>query len=184
MAELLRHPESMKKVKEELKTVLGTKPAMEESDIGELPYLQAVVKETLRLHPVVSVTIYRALATTQVQGYTIPKGTNIMLNIWAIHHKADVWADPGKFMPERFVGNDINFWGKDFDLIPFGAGRRICLGLPLAYRMVHLMLGSLLYHFDWVLPAEVQENGIDMTEKFGIVVSMATPLKAIAMMCN
>ncbi|TVU29992.1 hypothetical protein EJB05_21592, partial [Eragrostis curvula] len=130
MAELLRHPESMKKVKEELKTVISTKTVMEESDINKLPYLQAV------------------------------------------------------FMPERFIANDISFWSKDFELIPFGAGRRMCLGLPLAHRMVHLMLGSLLHNFNWTLPPDIEENGIDMTEIFGAVVSMATPLKAIAYKCG
>ncbi|TVU04440.1 hypothetical protein EJB05_49982, partial [Eragrostis curvula] len=135
-------------VKEELKTVTGTKTAVEESDISKLPYLQAVVKETLRLHPAVSFSFYRAMATTQVQGYTIPKGSNIMLNIWAIHRKPDIWTDPDEFMPERFIGKDISFWGKDFELIPFGAGRRICLGLPLAHRMVHerICLGLPLAH--------------------------------------
>ncbi|KAG2651078.1 hypothetical protein PVAP13_1NG159800 [Panicum virgatum] len=180
MAELLRCPEAMEKVREELRTVLGTRTEMEESDIAQLPYLQAVVKETLRLHPPISLSFYRAMAAVQVGGYTIPKGTNVILNIWAIHRKADTWAEPDKFMPERFIGSDTSFWGKHMELIPFGAGRRICLGLPLAHRMVHLMLGSLLHHFDWTLPTEVKENGVDTTEKFGLVVSMATPLKAIA----
>ncbi|TVU30004.1 hypothetical protein EJB05_21604, partial [Eragrostis curvula] len=180
MAELLRHPEWMNKVKEELRTVIGTKAVMEEADISKLPHLQAVVKETLRLHPVVSLGYYQAMATTQVQGYTIPKGSTILVNYWAIHRKGDVWIHPDKFMPERFFDKDISFWGKDFELIPFSAGRRMCVGLPLAHRMVHLMLGSLLCNFNWTLPQEVEENGVDMTEKFGAVVSMATPLKAIA----
>ncbi|TVU29988.1 hypothetical protein EJB05_21588 [Eragrostis curvula] len=184
MAELLRHPESMKKVKEELKTVIGTKTVMEESDISKLPYLQAVVKETLRLHPVVALGFYQAMATTQVHGCIIPEGSTILVNFWAIHRQGDIWTCPDKFMPERFIANDISFWGKDFELIPFGAGRRMCLGLPLAHRMVHLMLGSLLCNFNWTLPPEIEENGIDMTEKFGSVVSMATPLKAIAYKCG
>ena len=75
----------MEKVREELRTVLGTRTEMEESDIAQLPYLQAVVKETLRLHPPVSLSFYRAMAAVQVGGYTIPKGTNVILNIWAIH---------------------------------------------------------------------------------------------------
>ncbi|TVU30003.1 hypothetical protein EJB05_21603 [Eragrostis curvula] len=180
MAELLRHPEWMSKVREELRTVIGTKRVMEESDIGKLPYLQAVVKETLRLHTVVALGFYQAMATTQVQGYTIPKGSTILVNFWAIHRQGDIWTHPDKFMPERFIAKDISFWGNDFELIPFGAGRRICLGLPLAHRMVHLMLGSLISNFSWTLPPEIEENGIDMTDKFGTMVSMATPLKALA----
>ncbi|KAL6634637.1 hypothetical protein ACP70R_027308 [Stipagrostis hirtigluma subsp. patula] len=144
MAELLRYPETMKKVKEELARVIGAKTQVEESDIGQLPYLQAVVKETLRLHPAVSLAFQRAMAAVQVQGYTIPKGTNIILNLWAINRNPETWVEPDRFMPERFIDSDISFW---------------------AYRMV-------------------KENGIDMTEKFGAVVSMETPLKAIAKECE
>ncbi|CAN6232658.1 unnamed protein product [Urochloa humidicola] len=182
MAELLNCPRSMKTVVEELKLVVGTKSKreVEESDITQLPYLQAVIKETLRLHPTVPLAFQRAMATVEIQGYIIPKRTNIIINIWAINRKSDRWTEPEKFLPERFIGQDISLWGKDFELIPFSAGRRMCLGLPLAYRMLHLVLGSLLYHFDWTLPADIKDNGIDMTEKFGAVVYRATPLKAIA----
>jgi cytochrome P450 len=180
MAALLKHPEVMEKVKVELRKVLGNKTQVEESDIAQLPYLQAVVKEVLRLYPPVPTSYYRAEATVQVQGYTIPKGTTIILNIWAVHRNADVWVDPEKFMPERFMDGDSDFSSKDCKLIPFGGGRRICIGLPLAYRTVHLILASLLHQFDWALPEETMEKGVDMTEKFGIVISMATPLKAIA----
>ncbi|XP_062223276.1 geraniol 8-hydroxylase-like [Phragmites australis] len=180
MAALLQNPEVMKKVKGELMGVLGTKTQVEESDIGQLPYLQAVVKEVLRFYPTIATSFYRAESTVQVQGYTIPEGTTIILNIWAVHRNADVWTDPDKFMPERFIERDCDFSGKDYKLIPFGGGRRICLGLPLAYRTVHLILASLLHQFDWIVPEDAKENGIDMTEKFGLVVTMATPLKAIA----
>ncbi|RLM98676.1 hypothetical protein C2845_PM06G25490 [Panicum miliaceum] len=98
---------------------------MEEAGIAHLPYLQAMVKETLRLHPPVSLSFYQAMATVQVRrGYTIPKGTNLILNMWAIQREADTWAEPDRFMPERFIGNGISFWGKHIELIPFGAGRR------------------------------------------------------------
>ncbi|TVU25750.1 hypothetical protein EJB05_28257, partial [Eragrostis curvula] len=180
MAELLQSPEVMKKVKRELRKVLGTKMQIEESDIGRLPYLQAVVKEVLRLHPPIAMTFYRAEATVQVQGYTIPEGTTIIMNIWAVHRNTDIWNDPDKFKPERFINSESDFSGKNCMLIPFGGGRRICPGLPLAQRAVHLVLASLLHQYNWVLPEEATENGIDMTEKYGIVVSMAHPLKAIA----
>ncbi|WVZ74414.1 hypothetical protein U9M48_022597 [Paspalum notatum var. saurae] len=180
MAELLQRPELLKMVREELKAVIGTKKRVDESDISQLPYLRAVVKETLRLHPPVSLAFQRAVAPVQIEGYTIPKGTNIIINIWAINRQSKTWVDPDKFMPERFINKDISFSGKDFEFIPFSAGRRICLGLPLADRMLHLILGSLLNHFDWTLPADAKDNIIDMTEKYGAVVSMATPLKVVA----
>jgi cytochrome P450 len=187
MAELLNCPKSMKMVTEEVRTIVGaneSKRQVEESDISQLPYLEAVIKETLRLHPTVPLTCQRAMATVEIDGYSIPKTTNTIINIWAINRKSDMWTEPDKFIPERFIGKDISFWGKDFELIPFSAGRRMCLGLPLAHRMIHLVLGSLLYHFDWTLPADVKDNGIDMTEKFGVIVSLATPLKAIAKKCH
>ncbi|KAF8686191.1 hypothetical protein HU200_043634 [Digitaria exilis] len=180
MAALLNTPRVMEKVKGELKSVLGHKTQVEESDIAQLPYLQAVVKEVLRLYPSVATSFYRAEATVQVQGYTIPQGTTIILNIWAVHRNPDVWNDPEKFMPERFMHGDTDFSSKDCRLIPFGGGRRICIGFPLAYRTVHLILASLLHRFDWILPEETSKNGVDMTEKYGLVISMANPLKAIA----
>jgi cytochrome P450 len=113
MAELLRGPEAMTKVKEELKRVLGNKTQVEESDIGQLPYLQAVVKEVLRLHPPVAMTFYRAEATVSVLGYQIPEGTTIILNIWAVHRNKDTFVNPDKFEPERFMNTETDFSGKD-----------------------------------------------------------------------
>ncbi|GJN25733.1 hypothetical protein PR202_gb13599 [Eleusine coracana subsp. coracana] len=129
-------------------------------------------------------TFYRAQETIQVQGYTIPQGATIVPNIWAVHRNADVWDDPGKFEPQRFINRESDLSGKDSKLIPFGGGRRSCVGLPLAYRTVHLILASLLHHFEWDLPQDSMENGLDMTEKFGLVISMATPLKAIPNKCG
>ncbi|KAJ1255191.1 hypothetical protein BS78_K280600 [Paspalum vaginatum] len=179
LAELLQAPNSMRKVQEELKTVMGTKQQIDETVISKLPYLQAVVKETLRLHPPVPLPPYEAEATVEVQGYSIPKGTKVLINIWAINRCVDAWVEPNKFMPERFLGSEVNFMGRDFQLIPFGAGRRICLGLPLAYRMVHLMLGSLPHRFRWTLPAEDEKNGVDMRERFGLALSLVVPLRAV-----
>ncbi|KAF8656696.1 hypothetical protein HU200_060564 [Digitaria exilis] len=92
----------------------------------------------------------------------------------------DIWHEPEKFMPERFLESMIDFRGGDFELIPFGAGRRICPGMPLATRMVHLVLASLLNQFKWKLPTEVQRNAVDMEEKFGVTLKKASPLYAIA----
>ncbi|TVU29997.1 hypothetical protein EJB05_21597, partial [Eragrostis curvula] len=110
MVELLQSRKVMKKVKGELREVLGMKMQVEESDIGQLPYLQAVVKEVLRLHSPVAMTFYRAESTVQVQGYTIPEGTTIILNIWAVHRNADIWDEPDKFKPERFINSESDFF--------------------------------------------------------------------------
>lgn len=180
MADLLQNPQSMRRIKEELTSVIGTNAQIEESDIARLPYLQAVVKETLRLRAVAPLVPRRAEATIEVQGYTIPKGTNVILNLWAINRNAGAWNDPDKFIPERFIDNDINFLGRDFELIPFGVGRRICIGLPLGQKLTHLVLGTLLHQFEWTLPEELKETGTDLYEKYGTVLYLATPLKALA----
>jgi cytochrome P450 len=91
-------------------------------------------------------------------------------------------------MPERFLVAEedekaVDFRGRDFELLPFGSGRRMCPGMPLALRMVHLMLASLLHRFEWRLlpPADDDRNGgLDMTERLGLNLSMATPLQAMA----
>ncbi|GJM85193.1 hypothetical protein PR202_ga01621 [Eleusine coracana subsp. coracana] len=153
---------------------------VEDYDIDRLPYLQAVIKETLRLHSVVPMMSYRADATVQVQGYTIPEGSNVLVNVWAIHHNADVWTEPHRFIPERFLHREVDFFGRSFHFLPFGSGRHMCLGLPLANRMLNMMLGSLLHRFDWMLPEDVDRTDVDMKEKFGLVLSIATPIQVIA----
>ncbi|KAL6875694.1 hypothetical protein ACP4OV_013207 [Aristida adscensionis] len=181
MAELLRNPSSMAKARAEIAQVIGSKPEVEESDIAQLKYLQAVVKETFRLHPPAPLLLpHQAETTTQIRGYTVPKGTRVLINVWAIGHDSEVWPEPEKFMPERFLEKEVGFHGRDFELLPFGSGRRMCPGTPLAMRMVHLMLASLLHRFEWRLPMEVEKNGLDMGEGHGLTLAMATPLQAIA----
>jgi cytochrome P450 len=181
MTELLQNPVPMSKVCNELAGIIGSGRNIEESQIGQLPYLQAVIKETFRLHPPAPLLLPRQAETaTKVTGYTIPKDVRVLINIWAMGRDANIWSEPEKFMPERFLAKTVDFKGGDFDLIPFGAGRRICPGMPLAIRMVHLVLGSLLNQFKWKLPADVERNGVDMAEKFGVTLIKAVPLCAIA----
>jgi cytochrome P450 len=181
MVELLNNPVSMAKLCNELVEVIGSRRKIEESDISQLPYLQAVIKETFRLHPPVPLLLPRqAEAATEIMGYMIPKGARILVNVWAMGRDDSIWPEPEKFMPERFLESMVDFRGGDFGLIPFGAGRRICPGMPLATRMVHLVLASLLNQFKWRLPDEVQRNGVDMAEKFGVTLKKASPLCAIA----
>ncbi|BBH07708.1 cytochrome P450, family 76, subfamily C, polypeptide 4, partial [Prunus dulcis] len=81
----------------------------------------------------------------------------------------DVWVDePNSFKPERFIGSKIDYKGQYYELIPFGAGRRMCAGVPLAHRMLHLTLGILLHQFDWSLDGNVTRDTIDWKDKLGI----------------
>eukprot|EP00257_Ricinus_communis_P021114 XP_015580519.2 cytochrome P450 76A1 [Ricinus communis] len=152
MTELFRSPESMRRVKEELNQVIGPEKKVVESDIDQLPYLQAVIKEAMRLHPVVPLLIPRnTKEDTTFMGYFIRKDTQVFVNAWAIGRDPDAWEDPLSFKPERFLGSNIDYKGQNFELLPFGSGRRICVGIPLAHRVLHLALASLLHCFDWEL---------------------------------
>lgn len=181
MSELLQNPLSMSKVCDDLSRVVGSRRNIEESEISQLPYLQAVIKETLRRHPPAPLLLPRqADTTTNIMGYTIPKGARVHVNIWAMGQDENIWPEPEKFMPERFLNKAVDIRGGDFELIPFGSGRRICPGMTLAIRMVHTVLASLLNQYKWTLPDDVQGNGIDMSEKFGVNVTKVVPLRAIA----
>ena len=134
MAELLHNPEKMKKVNEELNQALINKDEqLTELHISKLPFLRAVVKETMRLHPSLPLLLpHKTEAEIELCGrFIISKDTQVLVNVWAIGRDPSVWDDPKQFMPERFLenNNEIDFKGCDFELIPFGAGRRICPGL-------------------------------------------------------
>ncbi|KAL0739773.1 hypothetical protein Bca4012_081286 [Brassica carinata] len=179
MAELLRNPKTMEKAQAEIDRVIGQKGFVEESDISELPYLQAVVKEVFRLHPAAPLLVPRkAESDVEVLGYMVPKDTQVLVNVWAIGRDPSVWENPTRFDPERFLGKETDVRGRDYELTPFGAGRRICPGLPLAVKIVPLMLASLLYSFDWKLPNGVASEDLDMDETFGLTLHKTNPLHA------
>ena len=180
IAEAIRNPRIMKKAQAELENVIGKDRRVEESDIDRLPYLHAVVKETFRLHPAAPLLIpHRAESSCEVAGYVIPKDTQVLVNAWAIGRDPTIWSEPLEFKPERFMDSELEYRGQNFELIPFGAGRRICPGLPLAHRMVHVVIASLLHSFNWSLPDGITPENMDMTEKFGATLQSASPLIAV-----
>ena len=179
VARLMQHPEAMKKVHEELDAVVGLDNCIEsESQFSKLQYLEAVVKETLRLHPPLPFLIPRCPSQTSiVGGYTIPKGAQVLLNVWTIHRDPSIWEDALEFRPERFLNDDasgnLDYWGNKFEYLPFGSGRRICAGLPLAEKMVTFMLASFLHSFEWRLPSDTV---LEFSGKFGVVIKKLKPL--------
>lgn len=183
MAELLKNSETMVKAKAEINEVLGKGKILEEADIIRLPYLRCIVRETLRLHPPLPFLIPRQIAEeAEVNGYTIPRNSQVLVNAWSIARDPGSWENPLSFYPERFLDSevDVDVKGQDFELIPFGAGRRICPGLPLAMRMVPVTLGSLINCFDWELEGGIPVNELNMEEKFGITMGKRYPLCALA----
>ncbi|KAL5990689.1 hypothetical protein ACLOJK_011592 [Asimina triloba] len=180
MSELLKHPRIMKKAQEELETVIGLDRAVEESDLANLDYLNMVVKETLRLHPIVPLLLpHEAMEDCTVSGFHIPKQSRIIVNAWAIGRDPDAWTEPNKFDPERFAGSSVDVRGHDFQLIPFGSGRRMCPGLQLGITVVRFVLAQLLHCFDWELPEGTTPENMNMSEKFSIVTLRSDHLLAI-----
>lgn len=173
MSELMHSPEAMSK--KELEETVGIGNPVEESDIVRLPYLQAVIKESLRMHPPAPLLLpRRAKIDVEVCGYTVPQGTQVLINEWAIGRNPKIWDNANVFSPERFLGSDINVKGRNFKLTPFGSGRRICPGSPLAARMLQLMLGSLINCFDWDLENQMEAKDMDLDQ----------PLRAIPVIIN
>ncbi|XP_068664704.1 tryptamine 5-hydroxylase-like [Aristolochia californica] len=177
MTELARHPNIMSHLQEEVRRVAGTKGHVGEDDLQDLPYLKAVIKETLRLHPPVPLLVPReSIEECTIDGYKIPVGTRVFINTYAMGRDPQVWEDPLSYRPERFVGSSIDIKGQDFELLPFGGGRRGCPGYNFGLATVDIALASLLYHFDWELPEGVEPDAVDLTEIFGLATRKKVPL--------
>jgi len=180
MTELLRHPNTMKKLKEEVSRVGNGRTHIAEEDLSDMKYLNAVVKETLRLHPSIPLLVPRE-SRQDIKlnaGYHIKAGTRVFINAWAIARDPTHWGQPEEFKPERFLNSSIDVKGKDFQVIPFGAGRRGCPGAVYATAVNDLVLANLVHQFNWELPGGAE--GLDMSESFGFTVHRKIPLMAIA----
>ncbi|CAN6441519.1 unnamed protein product [Victoria cruziana] len=175
MAEMMQKPDILMKAQREVEEVVGVDGIVEESDVPKLQYLRAVIKETLRLHPVLPLLVpHCPSASCNVGDYIIPMGTRVFINVWEIHRDPACWDNPLEFDPERFLREPHwDFTGKDFRYLPFGSGRRICAGIAMAERMVGFCLASLVHSFNWRVP---EGEKLDLAEKFGIVMKKATPL--------
>ncbi|KAH9317855.1 hypothetical protein KI387_019624, partial [Taxus chinensis] len=182
MSELLAGPPSlMEKVQHELERVVGAgKKYVEESDLADLEYLRAVVKETLRVHlPVPLLLPRQATEDCQIGGYHIPRGCHVTVNAWAGARDPNAWGmDAELFRPERFVEEtvDLDVKGQHFEVLPFGGGRRICPGMALGLKVVQLLLANLVHSFNWRLPNGMQARDLDMREEFGLSTPRAVPL--------
>ncbi|XP_027192046.2 geraniol 8-hydroxylase-like [Cicer arietinum] len=178
MAELLKNEEVMSKAKQELEQIIGKNKLVEESDITRLPYLQAIIKETFRLHPPVPFLIPRkSNENVEICGYTIPKGAHVLVNVWAIGRNSSIWENVNLFSP--FLTSEIDVKGHNFELTPFGAGKRICPALPIAMRMLYLILGSLINCFNWKFENGMKIDDMNMEDNFGITLTKVQPLRVI-----
>ncbi|KAL2515447.1 Cytochrome [Forsythia ovata] len=181
MTELVMNPRILERAQAEVRSIVGEQRFVTESDLPQLHYMKAVVKEIFRLHPPAPVLVPReSIEEITLGGYNIPEKTRIFINAWAIGRDQESWQNPDLFEPERFMGSNIDFKGQDFELIPFGTGRRSCPAIAFSSATVELALAQLLHSFDWELPPGIQVKDLDMTEVFGITMHRISPLIVVA----
>ncbi|TVU47058.1 hypothetical protein EJB05_06636, partial [Eragrostis curvula] len=175
MAELIRNPWILKKVQDEIRTMM-----VQPEDLPKLKYLKMVVMETLRLHPAVPLLVPRVtLRNIKISGYDVPAKTRLFLNTWAIGRDPTNWDNPEEFNPDRFEGKDVKFDGTHFEFLPFGAGRRMCPGMAMGLATIEFTLANLLYSFNWNLPEGATVEGMSMEEAEGLTVHKKTPLMLV-----
>ncbi|KAA8517013.1 hypothetical protein F0562_017169 [Nyssa sinensis] len=184
LAELVNHPHNMEKAREEIDSVIGKDRLVAESDIANLPYLQAIVKETLRLHPTGPLIVRESSEDCTIAGYKIPAKTRLFVNVWAIGRDPNHWDNPLEFQPERFVSEEgsgksqLDVRGQHFHLLPFGSGRRGCPGTSLALQVIQTTLAAMIQCFEW----KVGDGGngtVDMEEGHGLTLPRAHPLVCV-----
>ncbi|MCO5581808.1 hypothetical protein L7F22_035697 [Adiantum nelumboides] len=179
LAELLANPHVLKTLQNELDVVVGKARLVQEEDVINLPYLQATVKETMRLHPVAPFLMpHQSSQVCKVCEYMIPADTRVLVNVWSIGRDPNVWDNPLQFDPDRFMEKErcshVNVHGRHFELLPFGSGTRKCPALSLGLLTVHIVIASLVQAFEWQLP--LTSPLVDLSEKFGLSLTLASPL--------
>ncbi|XP_055060509.2 cytochrome P450 2U1 [Misgurnus anguillicaudatus] len=146
------HPDVQEKVQREIDAVVGRERVPSLTDKGSLPYTEATIMEVQRMTVVVPLAIpHMSSETTEFRGYTIPKGTVIIPNLWSVHRDPTVWENPDDFNPARFLDEQGMLLRKEC-FIPFGIGRRVCMGEQLAKMELFLMFTSLMQAFTFRLP--------------------------------
>lgn len=177
MSLLLNNPHVLKKAQKEIDEHVGQEQLVNEFDLSKLPYLHAIILETLRIYPAGPLSVpHESSEDTVLGGYNVPRGTMLLLNLWAIQNDPKSWDEPSKFKPERFEGLAEGGTRQGFKLMPFSSGRRGCPGEGMAMRVMGLALGSLIQCLDW--ERVNGEEMVDMTEGVGLTLPKAQPLEA------
>lgn len=178
LSNLLNHPSTLEKLREEIDSCVGQERLMDEEDVSKLPYLKCVILESLRLYPAAPLLVpHHSSAGCNVARYDVPANTMVIVNAWAIHRDPNIWTDsPDQFKPERFMRDSMGGGEVNPLILPFGLGRRACPGAPLAKKLIGLTLGMLIQCFDW---RRVDEADIDMDESEGLSMPKLKPLEAM-----
>ncbi|XP_078619737.1 cytochrome P450 2U1-like [Branchiostoma floridae x Branchiostoma japonicum] len=149
---MILHPDIQEKVQQEIDSVIGRNQDPSMMHRAQTPYTAAVLAEVEWLATIAPLSLaHTTTEDTFLRGYYIPKGTVVEPNIWAIHHDPQIWTNPNKFDPTRFLDDTGKFVKRD-ELIPFSIGRRACLGEQLARMELYLFFSSLLQRFSFKLP--------------------------------
>ncbi|ERM99149.1 hypothetical protein AMTRI_Chr02g212370 [Amborella trichopoda] len=185
MAEVIRNPRILKKLQDELDTVVGKDRMVVESDLNHLQFLRCIVRETFRMHPAGPFLIpHESLRPTKLAGFDVPEKTRIFINAYALGRNPKIWDNVDEFYPERHMtvdGGRIEIsHGADFKILPFSAGKRKCPGAPLGLCFVLLGLARLFHAFNWYPPKGMSEKDIDVNEVYGLTMPKANPLLAMA----
>ncbi|KAG5567235.1 hypothetical protein RHGRI_002702 [Rhododendron griersonianum] len=178
---LLNNRPALARAQEEIDAQIGKTRWVEECDVKNLVYLQAILKESLRLYPPGPLSVpHLATADCDIGGYHIPKDTRLLPNVWKLHRDPRVWPDPEKFAPERWLAGNhaagLDVTGKNFEYGPFGAGRRSCPGLALGMQVAHLALARLVQGFEFATPGD---EAVDMSEGLGITMPKVKPVEVL-----
>ncbi|KAL8544484.1 hypothetical protein ACS0TY_004881 [Phlomoides rotata] len=181
MVELIRHPQILHRVRDEIAMAFEGGTRINESILTESHYLQACIKETLRIHiPGPFLVPHRAIETCKIDSYVIPKDCIVLVNAWAINMEPSSWKDATIFNPDRFINSKINFKSTDdFNFLSFSAGSRMCPGHNFGIKNIQLLVGSLVHHFEWSLSDGSDPINIDTNDKFGTVLKKEKPLHLI-----
>ncbi|KAH7512430.1 3,9-dihydroxypterocarpan 6A-monooxygenase [Ziziphus jujuba] len=191
MGELINRPQVLKKLRDEINSVVGPDRLVKESDVPNLPYLRAVMRETLRLHPSAPLIIRECGEDCKVNGYLVKAKSRVLVNVYAVMRDPAQWSDPEEFIPERFLEmseerigeHQMEFKGQNFRYLPFGSGRRGCPGASLAMLVMQPAVATLVQRFDW----KVKDGDmVDLTQGSGFAAEMAKPLVCypIPMQCT
>ncbi|KAK1427464.1 hypothetical protein QVD17_16150 [Tagetes erecta] len=170
---LLNHPDVLEKARAHIDEYIGNQRLVQETDIPNLPYIQCIINETLRLFPAAPLLVpHEPSEDCTIGGFDVARGTIVLVNAWAIHRDPMVWDDPLSFKPERFENVAI----EGYTFIPFGMGRRQCPGSGLANRVIWLALASLIQCFEW---ERVGEELVGLSEGKGLTMPKDEPLEAM-----
>jgi len=178
--ELLRRPNIIDKAHQELDRAIGRERWVEEEDFSKLPYIDAIIKESFRLHPLCTLLPpHYSTEDCNVAGYDIPKGTTVFVNAWSLGRNPKYWDRAEEFIPERFIENNIDIKGQNFALLPFGSGRRRCPGYSLGMKVVRTTMANLLHGFNWKLAGDMRPEDISMEEIYGLTTHPKKPISVI-----